>query len=408
MVEGRSDQGGRYGPPWNGELLRDRRRAPHGRRRRRHGAPRGGGHEHAAVPLHAHGPARRAARPRQPGEARAGDDPGRGREHGHPGGLHVPRAVHRPRPHLRQDEGRRSGTNVAPVDLAAGPLARARPRLALRRRAGRPEVGASSTRDDRHLKVGKTVEAGADAARDGFDLPRVGTGSFDAEAQGARPRPAQRREPRRRADPRRVHPLPQPRRRQGAAERDARRAALPHGARDRRQALPVDAAPRLPAADLRPGGGRRRLHQRPQGVRGRRGADGRPDDADRVQRRRVPARALDDPRGLQLERALPDHARRAVLPVRLQRDERRPAAERLPAAAEQLDRRLAAALRLQGRGGAQRSRGPGQAQPRDADRHATCRTRCATCRRLVRRARPCRSTTRTPTSRSATSRGPRW
>ena len=86
--------------------------------------------------------------------------------------------------------------------------------------------------------------------------------------------------------------------------RDAAVAALREGARARHQALPVDDPHRLPAADLRAGGRQRRLHRRAQGVRGRRTADPGPDDADRVLGRRVPARALDDPPGLQLERPL--------------------------------------------------------------------------------------------------------
>ena len=49
-----------------------------------------------------------------------------------------------------------------------------------------------------------------------------------------------------------------------------------------------------------------------------------------------------------------------------------------------------------------------QVQPRDADRHHAREPAQEPPERLVRRARRCRSTTRARTSRSATSRGPRW
>ena len=67
-------------------------------------------------------------------------------------------------------------------------------------------------------------------------------------------------------------------------------AALPQGAQAGDAALPVDAAPRLPAADRRPGRRRRRLHERPRARRARRRPDRRPDDAGGVLGRGVPAR----------------------------------------------------------------------------------------------------------------------
>ena len=54
---------------------------------------------------------------------------------------------------------------------------------------------------------------------DGFDLPRGDGTTNKAEAQGAHPRPPQRREPRRRADAPGVHPLPQPGRRHACPPR---------------------------------------------------------------------------------------------------------------------------------------------------------------------------------------------
>ena len=100
-------------------------------------------------------------------------------------------------------------------------------------------------------------------------------------------------------------------------------------------------------------GRQRRLHERAQGLRGRRGADRRADDADRVLRRRLPARALDDPRRLQLEQDLRRRLRHARPPLHVLGDERRP--RRRSAPDQHLDRRLPAALRLPGRPGMRRS-----------------------------------------------------
>ena len=140
--------------------------------------------------------------------------------------------------------------------------------------------------DGIHLKMGKAQGGPAGlrpAAKD------VGRGR-----RGDHPRSAERREPRGRADPRRVHPVPQPRRRHPACL-GAAGAALHGSAQDRHEALPVDDADRLPAEDLRA----RRRHERvqpgPQGVRGRRDPDQRPDDADRVLGRGLPARPQHGP-----------------------------------------------------------------------------------------------------------------
>ena len=74
------------------------------------------------------------------------------------------------------------------------------------------------------------------------------------------------------------------------------RAAVCEGQGARRQALPVDAPPRLPAPDLRRRVVRDVFTERPQGIRGGREPDGRPDDADRVLGGRLPARAQHGPR----------------------------------------------------------------------------------------------------------------
>ena len=62
----------------------------------------------------------------------------RGREHEDRGRLHVPRAVHRPRPHLRP--GLEPSAPERPRRAARLPHAALRPRLALRARAGRPAL----------------------------------------------------------------------------------------------------------------------------------------------------------------------------------------------------------------------------------------------------------------------------
>ena len=90
--------------------------------------------------------------------------------------------------------------------------------------AGPADAGSAKfyEADGLHLKTGDTVRAGPDRVKVGHDLPRVGTGGVKAEAEGADPRPAQRREPDRRPDPPGDDPLPQPGGRQAAGV-DARR-----------------------------------------------------------------------------------------------------------------------------------------------------------------------------------------
>ena len=144
--------------------------------------------------------------------------------------------------------------------------------------------------DGRRLKMGKTQGLGGPPfqARDGFDLPRhpdrkhatIPDFRNDENLVVAQTHLAFIR-----FHNRVVAELGR------RARRPALHARPPPGG----QALPVDGPPRLPAADLRPGGRRRRLRQRPQVLRGRRRPDRGADDAGRVLRGRVPARAQHDP-----------------------------------------------------------------------------------------------------------------
>ena len=135
------------------------------------------------------------------------------------------------------------GQNVTPAQMLQGRS----PRLDLDSLYGAGPQDPGSAKfyeaDGLHLKVGNAIAAGGAPALPGHDLPRGTT------RQGRDPGPAERREPRRRADAPRVHPLPQPRRRH-APGRDAGGAEVLEGARARDQALPVDDPDRLPAPDL--------------------------------------------------------------------------------------------------------------------------------------------------------------
>lgn len=76
------------------------------------------------------------------------------------------------------------GEDVSPGELLQGRS----PSLDLDSLYGGGPTRAGSARfyrDDRHLKVGKTVAVGADAARRGFDLPRVGSGATRADRRAA-------------------------------------------------------------------------------------------------------------------------------------------------------------------------------------------------------------------------------
>ena len=291
------------------------------------------------------------------------------------------------------------GTTISPTASAPGALAEPRPRLALRRRPAGPRVGqvlrvrrhAPEGRQDGRRRRHPGQARLRPAARRRLERGR--------QAQGDHPRPSQRREPRRRADPRGDDPLPQSRARQ-PARRAPRSPAFRPGARAGHQALPVDGPHRLPAADLPAQRGRQRLQPGPQGVRGRRDPDRRADDADRVLGRRLPARPLDDPRRLQLEQDLRQRLRHARLPVHLLGARRQP--RRWPAAPEQLDRRLAAPLRLRRVRPREPDRAGRQVQPREGDRHPPRRPARQPAGRRRSAAPGSRSTTRAATSPSAT------
>ena len=218
--------------------------------------------------------------------------------------------------------------------------------------------------DGLHLKMGKTASGDGLASKDGFDLPR-GAGSTVAAKRKAI--------------------IPDPRNDENLAVAQTHLAMIrfhnrvvdtlgtvpPAPLRARAQAgdeaLPVDDPHGLPAEDLRGLGRERRLHERPQGLRGRRGADGRADDADRVLRCRLPARTLDGARLLQLEQDLRRRLRHARPPLRLLGDERRP--RRLSPPDQLLDRRLPAPVRLPRRRPRDARRAGCEVQQGDADRH---------------------------------------
>ena len=210
-------------------------------------------------------PARRA----QSQEDRRADGGGRRRPGADPGRLHLPRAVHRPRPDVRQDDRHARRRNVSPAELLQGALAEPRPRLPLRRRPGRPGVG--------EVLRGRrpAPEDGQDARRpDGF-----------AAKDGLRP-PARRGHHR---GQKRKAIIPDPRNDENLAVAqthcamirfhnrvvDTQLGRVPQAQRSPRPREIVTKhyqwmiRHRLPAADLRRRRRRRRLHQRPQGVRGR-------------------------------------------------------------------------------------------------------------------------------------------
>ena len=193
------------------------------------------------------------------------------------------------------------GEDVRPVDMLQGRS----PRLDLDSLYGNGPGDAGSAKfyaaDGLHLRTGTTIAVPPDGAKAGHDLPRVGhRGHEEGQARRADRRPAQRREPDRRADPPRDDPLPQPGARQ-AARVGPGHAAVHAGAQEGQPPLPVADPPRLPAADLRPGRARRRLHQRPQAGRARRDAGLRAGDAGRVLGRGIPPRAQHGAGDLQLE-----------------------------------------------------------------------------------------------------------
>ena len=249
--------------------------------------PAGDRGDHPAVSLLAdraqgHG---QAAERDQSQEDRQPDGRGHRRRGSDPRRLHLPRSVHRPRPHLRQDErhARRQGL-AGPA--RPGALAEPRPRLPLRGRPGRPRVGEVLRGRRPSPEDGKDRRRpDGFAALDGFDLPRGAGTDQRRKAHGDHPRSAKRREPRRRPDPLRDDPLPQPGRRHPARSRAAE-PAVRHRPGNRHQALPVDDADATTCRGSAPPASST-TSSRTAARRSRSGCQ-RPgsDDADRVLRRR--------------------------------------------------------------------------------------------------------------------------
>ena len=219
-------------------------------------------------------------------------------------------------------------------------LAQPRPRLALRP-GPRPEP--------------RVLQAGQGAPEDRHHDPGAGPAGHEqgpsrlrppaqAEREGADPGPAQRREPGRRPDPLRVHPLPQPGgQHAGGAGGAAGRPVLDR-ARGGGAPLPVDDPARLPAAHREPGHRQRRVHLRAQGGRDEPGAGRVAHHAGRVLGGRLPPRPQHGARRLRLEPHLRRRRRHARPPVHLLGNRRRPGRVQHPA--QQLDRRLPAPLQV--------------------------------------------------------------
>ena len=160
------------------------------------------------------------------------------------------------------------GEDVRPVDMLQGRS----PRLDLDSLYGNGPGDArappSSTRPTGSTsRPGRRSRSRPTAPRPGTTCRVSGTGaSKKAKRVGPDRRPAQRREPHRRADPSRDDPLPQPGARQAAGVA-SRTRSVHQGAQEGEPPLPVADPPRLPAADLQPVGAQRRVHQRPQARR---------------------------------------------------------------------------------------------------------------------------------------------
>ncbi len=195
------------------------------------------------------------------------------------------------------------GENITPADLLQGRS----PTLDLDSLYGfgpDDEVSTEVLRGRPDAPQGRHHHQGAGnlRAREGFDVPRVGTGN----------RPRRANIPDRRNDENlavaqhhaafiRFHnrvvdrlPASVP-----AADR------FRNGASTRGPALPMDAEDGLPDADRRPRDRHRRVRQRPEGVRGRRRPVLDAHHAGGVLRWRLPARALDGARGIRLECRVP-------------------------------------------------------------------------------------------------------
>ena len=259
------------------------------------------------------------------------------------------------------------GTLVAPAEL----LQARSPSLDLDSLYGAGPTDPQSARfyeaDGEHLQIGTTVPAEGVPAKPGLRPAARRRHHRRGEAAGDHPRPAQRREPRRGADARRLHPLPQPRGRHPARLGARRPAVRARRARSSRATTSGCCAPTSCPASARPP---------------------RVDDVFTNGRKafEVGVPATDVPTmpiefsvaayrlGHSMVRASYEWNRifaadlgtlEFLFEFSGQRHARRRAA-----AAELVDRRLAAALRLHG-GRADRSRrAAGEVQPRAAHRHA--------------------------------------
>ena len=290
---------------------------------------------------------------------------------------------------------------------APGALAEPRPRLVVRRRTAGPGVREVLRRRAAPQDGPHQPGRPGPGPSEGFDLPRGSARQRAGQAAGGHPRPAQRREPRGRPDPPRDDPLPQPGRRQAARLGAGRRARFAARATPGDQALPVDDPHRLPAAGRC--ASRSWTTSSPNGRKAFEVGAAPTDVPTMPIEFSVAAFRL----GHSMIRATYSWNRRFSgqdgslgLLLDLLRDRRRP--RRGHPAAEQLDRRLPPALPLL------RHR---PHRPRPARRGtptSPCAwtpgssTRCATCRPARSVARPCRSTTRAPTSPSATSCAAAW
>ena len=187
------------------------------------------------------------------------------------------------------------GTHVAPTAL----LQARSPSLDLDSLYGAgpqdPESAKFYEADGMHLKTGTTEAIDGIAAKPGFDLPRGAGSTQKAKRKAIIPDPrndenlavAQTHCAMIRFHNRVLDTLPAS---VPAAQRfaTARELVTKHY----QWMIKTDYLPRV----CRPSAVNNVFNSRPQGVRGRRHADRRPHHADRVQRRRVPARALDGAR----------------------------------------------------------------------------------------------------------------
>ena len=338
-------------------------------RRRSRSHPRGvRGRGGAAVPLLAHGPAGHGAAARRPGRSsRTAMTAGGGGTGQIPAGYtYLGQFVDHD---LTFDKTAVTlGQHVSPGAAAAGALAEPRPRLALRRRPERPGVAAV-------LRRRPPPEDGQDRG----DRPRPGVRG---------PRPAARRG--QHAAQKRRAIIPDPRNDENLA------VAQTHLAMIRFHNRIVDTLPAsVPAASASPrraswrssttsgccattscrGSARERSSTTCSRTAARRSRSARPDrradDADRVLGRRFRLGHSMIRRDYNWNKRFPGDGGRRSSSCSTSRHERQP--RRLPAAAEQLDRRLPPALRLRRRGG--------EGEPRRA--RAASTSRCGSTPSLV-------------------------